>query len=248
MSPRWRNWRWHVSARVYAHSYIDLAHQLDDELFAYLGDRLRGAVVADCGCGPGVVTEKLCRRGAARVFAVDLNAAMLRQVRARLEAAVAAGQVVIVAGAVTPGRFGQLRERYLARRGFDLILFKRSLYARAPRALPVLRAAVASLNPGGVLAVVHPDRSLRRYAFGPGLKPRRHTAFHLFNRAVSKLGEKLGLGDYTLYTKEELLDLLRAAAGDRPVEPIPSRQRAYNLAAVRNEVEGGPTGAGGTRG
>ena len=60
----------------------------------------------------------------------------------------------------------------------------------------------------------------------------RHTAYHLFNRVISKLGEKLGIGDYTVYTQDELLDLLRTAAPGRRVELIPSQQRAYNLVAV----------------
>jgi len=100
------------------------------------------------------------------------------------------------------------------------------------QALPILQAAVASLNPDGVLAVVHGERSLRRYAFGPGLRPMRYTAYHLFNRFMSKLGEKLGIGDYTLYTQAELLDLLRTAAPSRRVELIPNQQLAYNLVAV----------------
>ena len=60
----------------------------------------------------------------------------------------------------------------------------------------------------------------------------RHTTYHLFNRFISKLGEKLGIGDYTVYTQDELLGLLRTAALGREVELIPSRQRAYNLVAV----------------
>jgi len=60
----------------------------------------------------------------------------------------------------------------------------------------------------------------------------RYTAYHLFNRFISKLGEKLGIGDYTVYTQDELLELLRTAALGRKVEPIPSQQRAYNLVAV----------------
>jgi hypothetical protein len=41
-------------------SYVQVAHQID-ELPGVRGERLVGAVVADCGCGPGVVTEKLRR-------------------------------------------------------------------------------------------------------------------------------------------------------------------------------------------
>jgi hypothetical protein len=83
-----------------------------------------------------------------------------------------------------------------------------------------------------VLAVIHGERSLRRYAFGPGLRPAPHTPYHLFNRAISKIGQILGLGHYQVYTQAELLDLLRAAAPGRRVELIPSQQWAYNLVAV----------------
>ena len=227
-----RHWGWHLSALFYARTYDDLAHQLDKDLFTYLGRRTEGAVVADCGCGPGVVTKKFLQHGADRVFAIDVNEAMLRQVRARLADAVAIGQVVVVQRVADARLFSHLRDRFLSSSGFDITLFKRSLYAKREQALPILQAAVASLNPGGVLAVIHGEQSLRHYAFGPGLRPTRYTAYHLFNRLISKLGENLGIGDYTLYTQGELLDLLRAAAPDRRVELIPSQQRAYNLVAV----------------
>lgn len=227
-----RHWTWYLSAPFYLRTYDDLAHQLDEDLFAYLGRRTQGAVVADCGCGPGVVTKKFLQRGAARVFAIDVNAAMLRQVRERLADAVATGRVVIVHRAADAYLFSDLRNRFLGSSGFDIALFKRSLYTKREQALPVLQAVVESLNPGGVLAVIHGERSLHRYAFGPGLRPMRYTAYHLFNRFISKLGEKLGVGDYTVYTQDELLDLLRTAALGRKVEPIPSQQRAYNLVAV----------------
>ena len=227
-----RNWTWYLSAPFYVRTYDDLAHQLDEDLFAYLGRRTQGAVVADCGCGPGVVTKKFLQRGAARVFAIDVNAAMLRQVRERLADAVATGRVVIVHRAADARIFSDLRERFLDDSGFEITLFKRSLYIKREQALPILQAAVANLNPGGVLAVIHGERSLHRYAFGSGLRPMRYTAYHLFNRFISKLGEKLGIGDYTVYTQDELLDLLRTAAPSRRVELIPSQQRAYNLVAV----------------
>ena len=226
------HWHWRFSAPFYRLSYIDIAHQLDEDLFAYLGHRIEGAVVADCGCGPGIVTEKLLQRGATLVFAIDVNAAMLQQVRARLPNAVATGRVLVVQRAFDTHLFLGLRDQFPDSGGFDVMLFKRSLYVRREQALPMLQASVASLSPGGVLVMVHGERSLRRYAFGPGLRPTPHTAYHLFNRAISKLSEKLGIGNYTLYTQAELLDLLRVAAPGRRVELIPSEQRAYNLAAV----------------
>jgi SAM-dependent methyltransferase len=227
-----RHWRWHFSAPFYRRTYIGIAHQLDEDLFAYLGARTQGAVVADCGCGPGVVTEKFLDRGTERVFAIDVNPAMLSQVKERLPDAIEAGQVVVVQRTADAQLFSDLRHQFLAGGGFDVILFKRSLYVRREGALTILGAAVAGLNPGGVLAVIHGERSLRRYAFGPGLRPTHYTPYHLFNRTISRLGEILRLGDYTLYTQVELLDLLRTAAPSRQVELIPSQQQAYNLMAV----------------
>jgi SAM-dependent methyltransferase len=234
MGSRSRHWRWYVSAHFYEPTYMRIGHQLDSELFAYLGDRTRGAVVADCGCGPGVVTEKLLGQGAARVFAIDVNPAMLGKLRARLPEAIASGRVVVVQRAFDARFLSDLTGRFLEGGGFDLILFKRSLYLRTELALPILKAALAALAPGGALVMVHPERSLRRYAFGPGWRPMRHTFYHLFNRAFSRVGDLVRSSDYTLYTREELLDLLRTAAAGRPVELIPSGQRAYNMVAVWN--------------
>jgi len=234
MNPDRRHWGWYLSSLFYKRTYFDIGHQLDEDLFAYLGDRTKGAVVADCGCGPGVVTGKFLKREAARVLAIDVSAAMLHQVRTSLANAIAVGQVVSVRKSFAPELFFQLRHQFLGGAGLDIILFKRSLYVEQDQALDILQAAVENLNPGGVLAVIHPERLLRRYAFGPGLRPKHYTLFHLFNRAVSKLGEKLGIGDYTLYTQEELLNLLRTAGAGRQVELIPSEQQAYNLVAIRN--------------
>jgi SAM-dependent methyltransferase len=229
-----RFWSWHLSALFYERTYNHIAHQLDEDLFSYLGDRTRGALVVDCGCGPGIVTEKFLQREAARVLAVDVNPGMLRQVRLRLADAVSAGRVVLVRYAANVHLFARLRDQYPDSQGFDIILFKRSLYVKREQALPILRAAVTSLKPGGVLVVIHGERSLRRYAFGPRLGLKHYTLYHLFNRTISKLGESLGIGDYAVYTQDELLDLLRAAGSGRQVELIPSRQHAFNLAAVLN--------------
>lgn len=227
-----RHWNWYVSAPFYKRTYIQIAHQLDDDLFACLGTRTQDAVVADCGCGPGVVTEKFLEEGARRVFAVDVNPRMLSQARERLSDAVAAGQVIPLQRAADAQLFTDLRHQFLQGGGFDVILFKRSLYNHRDEALPILQSAAASLNPGGVLVVIHGERSLRRYAFGPGLRPMSHTPYHLFNRAISKIGQVLGLGHYQVYAQSELLDLLREAAHGGDVELIPSRQRAYNLGGV----------------
>ena len=52
-------WAWNVSALVYEWAYIRVAHQTDVDLFAYLGDRVVGATVADCGCGLALSVKNL---------------------------------------------------------------------------------------------------------------------------------------------------------------------------------------------
>jgi SAM-dependent methyltransferase len=232
MNLKRRQLSWYVSAILYRYSYIGVARQLDDDLFTYLGDTLNGILAADCGCGPGQVTEKLLSHGAGRIFAIDQNASMLRQLEARLPQAVSRGQVLTVQARFYPALFSELLAQAEAFRGFGLILFKRSLYMPLEEALSILRGAVACLVPGGKLVVIHVERSLRQYAFKPGMKIAPFTPYHLVNRFFSCAGHLLGLGEYSLYTRQALVKLLTQAADGKLVEVIPSQQRAYNLAAI----------------
>jgi SAM-dependent methyltransferase len=227
---RSRAWSWHVSSVFYRWTFVRVAHQVDTDLFAHLGERLCDATVLDCGCGPGVVTEKLIDRGAARVYAIDSNASMLRQVRRRLPEEVAGGRVALIHDRVDGPFLRSLGTRLVG--DIDVVLFKRSLYAARAETLDTLRSAVEIVRPGGVVVVIHPDWSLLRYAFAPGPRPASHTAYHLFNRLVSRLGELLGLNRYTVYRRNELVRLIQEAAEHHAVELIPSEQQAYNLAAI----------------
>ncbi len=212
-------WAWEISARFYRRTYGPLAHGLDEAVFARVGG-VDGAVVADVGCGPGVVTRKLLERGVARVYAVDVSPRMLAQVpddprvekvRARLE------------------------DDPLARLGedaLDLVIFKRSLYLPRPLALRALRSARRTLRPGGAIAVVHPEASVVAYAFGRPSRLRRHTAYHLFNRGISTLGVLLGGEDYGVYTRAELAALLEEAADGARVEVSDGGEGAFNLGIV----------------
>lgn len=227
-----RRVRWGISSLFYRFSYVRIAHQVDEDLFAYLADITDGAVVADCGCGPGVTAQKFLDQGAAHVFAVDLAPGMLRQAAIRLEAPLKAGQVELVRRSFDDW-FGHDLPRHDGRGPiFDIILFKRSLYNTRERAVPLLRKALKFLKPEGVLAIIHPEKSLLKYCFGPGLAPQRHTLYHLLNRTWSSVGAIMGIGEYTVHSQAELLKLARKAAGALSVQAIPTRQQSYNLIAI----------------
>jgi SAM-dependent methyltransferase len=228
-----RLWGWYVSALVYEWSYIQVAHQTDTDFLRYLGGRITGATVADCGCGPGVVTEKFLRSGAARVVAIDANAGMISKVRVRFAKAIATGQVVVQHASYEGETLPRLRQTVLGERGFDVVLFKRSLYMPRPRALQTLCQAASTLCSKGMLVIVHPERALSRYAFAPPFGVTRYTPFHLLNRAASRVADWSGIEDYTLYSRRELLSLLREAVPEARVELIPSQQRPYNLVALQ---------------
>ena len=138
-------WAWHLSALVYEWSYVQVAHQIDEDFVGYLGERLIGAVVADCGCGPGVVTEKLLQACASRVVAIDANASMIERARARLAKGVATGKALVCHASHEADTLAGVRQQVLAGRGFDIVLFKRSLYMPRQRALLTLRQAAAAL-------------------------------------------------------------------------------------------------------
>ena len=114
-----RLWAWHLSALVYEWSYIQVAHQIDEDFLDYLGERVVGAVVADCGCGPGVVTEKLLQAGAARVVAIDANASMLERAKARLAKRVATGKVVVCQTSHEASTLAGICQQALGGYGFD---------------------------------------------------------------------------------------------------------------------------------
>lgn len=227
-----RELQWVLSAPFYRFCYLDIAHQVDKDLFVYLGDRLAGAHIADCGSGPGIVTAKFIRCGAAVVYAIDASPGMLRQVKQRLPDAVRGGQVQLVSGRFGTELFTRLSHLIPENRKLDLVLFKRSLYHPPDQAAAILRMAAELLAPEGKLVVIHPEQSLSRYAFASGMRPAPHTLYHLFNRLTSRLAHHLGIGQYTLYTRPGLHDLLRLALPGFTLEWIGSRQTAYNLIAA----------------
>ncbi len=216
---------WTVSGYFYSWSYGPLAHQLDDDVLSAMGGALAGATVADCGCGPGVVTAKLVAAGAGHVYAIDANSKMLSQVQPDARVTILKATMESLP---LDGLRGPEGEPIL-----DLVLFKRSLYMTPDVAVPILKHCYAALRPGGRIVIVHPERSVLRYAFGSPVRLHRHTPYHLFNRTISKLRELAGVESYTVHTGPELLALARAIAPEARVEPVPSAQEAFNIVAIQ---------------
>lgn len=221
-----RQWAWHVSALAYRWSYLRVTHYADEDLFRLLGDRVRGATVIDCGCGPGVLSQKLLHVGAGHVLAVDANRSMIRQARRRLAGHLRTGRATVAQAYVDSTFFAA------GTTPVDLVIFKRSLYAPPGEAVATVRSAVGALAPGGGVIVVHPERSAWRYAFGVPPRWRRHTAFHLANRAVSVAAARLGVSGYRTHSVAGLLHLLSVAAPGARVEAGSTTQQAYHVAAL----------------
>lgn len=226
--PR-RFWSSNVSALLYRWTYTRLAHQLDDDVFAWLGGRINGAIAVDCGCGPGVLTAKLLERGAARVVAVDVHPAMLRQTRERV-GSTNITRLRLIQDEVNTVFWRRCPQR--SSRACDLIVWKRSLYMPRHEAVAALQAARECLAPGGAVVVIHAERSLLRHCLGPGNTLETFTLYNLANRGLSVAGARLGLGPYALYSRAELFELLREAAGHDQVVELPTSQQAFNLGAI----------------
>jgi len=216
---------WNVTARIYAWTSGPLSYPLDTDLLAYIGDRIKGAVVADCGCGPGLATRRMVSEGAERVYAIDVSREMLDQIGE-------SPRIVTVQSTMEERPLDKLREDGVEE-GFDLILFKRSLYMNRTEALEVLKNAYSHLHPAGCIAVIHPEKRLGPYFFGSPPRLRRYTVPHMINRTSNRFGVLAGVEKYELYTRDELLALAAEVADSRHVESIPSGQRAFNMVAIR---------------
>jgi SAM-dependent methyltransferase len=117
--------------------------------------------------------------------------------------------------------------------GFDLVLFKRSLYMNPDEALEILKNSHGHLRPGGCVVVVHPEKKLGPYFFGSPPWFRSYTIPHIINRTSNRFGVLMGVEKYQLYTRRELVELSEKVAGSDKVEVIPSRQHSFNMVAIR---------------
>jgi hypothetical protein len=107
---------------------------------------------------------------------------------------------------------------------FDIVLFKRSLYVDPGKARKVLLNAWMSLARGGAIAVVHPEKSVEKYFFKDG-RYTSHTILYMMNRKVSEWTQD----EYQLYTKEELISLVKTALPEARVTYGVTTQSAFNI-------------------
>jgi SAM-dependent methyltransferase len=222
-------WTWYVSALFYRLLYERVAHEADDNLFdslRELGHTLSDETVADCGCGPGVVVKKLLARGVGRVVAIDSNRVMIRQVE-RLEDL--DGRVVAEVDTYGRTTLARINRVFLRGKGYDVILFKRSLYMGEEEAIKILRNVWQTLAPRGVIAIVHPELSLKGYAFGGRYYITRYTLGHLLNRAISRLTQP----EYRLYTKDGLKSFAEKALPDATVSFGKMTQSAFIIVLMQ---------------
>jgi len=147
------------------------------------------------------------------------------------------GKATVCTASFDPGNLENLSRTLPDGTGFDIIVFKRSLYSRKAKAWLTIREAADVLRDGGVLILIHPERSFMRYVFGHPPRLRNSTPFHVFNRTVSVTAAYLGIGEYQLYAGRQLLDLF-AEAGLEMRQPgvIQSRQNAYNLVYYEKRI------------
>ncbi len=221
---------WDISALVYARTYDETAHLVDVEVLGGLKDRVEGGTVLDCGCGPGVVVRKTLAAGAAKVVGMDISDVMLGKLPED-------PKVVKVHADVTPEAIAKAAADH-TNGGFDLVLFKRSLYQERSVARALLTASLEATSPRGVVVVVHPETRLSRYLLDGDAKPSwaPHTLYHGFNRLLSRTLTKLKIHEYRTYSRAELVALgeeaAAAAQGGGKVELLPSEQSAFNVVAL----------------
>jgi toxoflavin synthase len=161
--------------------------------FEALGD-VTGRSVLDLGCGAGLYTRRLARRGAARVVGLDIAPKMLEYARAR-EAEERQGIEYVLDDARNAGRLGT----------FDIVTGIYVLpYARTLEELRgMCQGASAALRPGGrfVTVLVNPDARFspedyyRKYGFRLVPLQREHAGFEPLPdgapvRLVSHLADK----------------------------------------------------------
>jgi 2-polyprenyl-6-hydroxyphenyl methylase/3-demethylubiquinone-9 3-methyltransferase len=182
-------------------------HELNPERLAFIAARqpLKGARIADIGCGGGILSEGMARAGA-EVTAIDLAPEALDVARLHaIESGLAVDYRLVSAEALADQMPGQ----------FDAVTCLEML-EHVPDPLSVLRACAALLKPGGRLFLSTLNRTPKAFALGIvgaeyvlGLLPRGTHRYERFlkpselRRALLDLGfdqleyEGLSYGPFT---------------------------------------------------
>lgn len=132
-------------------------HELNPERLAFIAARqpLKGARIADIGCGGGILSEALARAGA-QVTAIDLAPEALDVARLHaIESGLAVDYRLISAEALAAELPGQ----------FDAVTCLEML-EHVPDPLSVLRACAGLLKPGGRLFLSTLNRTPKAFALG----------------------------------------------------------------------------------
>ncbi len=132
-------------------------HELNPERLAFIAARqpLKGARIADIGCGGGILSEAMARAGA-EVTAIDLAPEALDVAKLHaIESGLAVDYRLVSAEALADQMPGQ----------FDAVTCLEML-EHVPDPLSVLRACAALLKPGGRLFLSTLNRTPKAFALG----------------------------------------------------------------------------------
>ena len=132
-------------------------HELNPERLAFIAARqpLKGARIADIGCGGGILSEAMARAGA-QVTAIDLAPEALDVARLHaIESGLAVDYRLVSAEALAAELPGQ----------FDAVTCLEML-EHVPDPLSVLRACAGLLKPGGRLFLSTLNRTPKAFALG----------------------------------------------------------------------------------
>lgn len=224
---------WYLSSISYKQTYVSVAHQVDSDFLDFIGGRVENAFVADCGCGPGVVTKKLAEHGATKITAIDMNPGMIFHAKRLLKPEIDQGKVRVLLKGYSPSLFKELKDTETNGGGFDIVLFKRSLYCSRDVIVENLKAAYKTLRPDGQIIIIHPNKSFLDYVFKRFPVPALYSPYHFFNRIISLAAHWLRVGEYRVYSNEQWYQIFRYVSPKIHFEEIPTKQRAYLMYALK---------------